>query len=210
MEQQTNDTQKNVESIQKKSSSMGVVIALVVILVLVGLWALGKYTSIKVPGVSKSMEGQQVAMGLDENQVSPEALKREEGKWQAVFLTNGQVYFGHLRNPDSQYSTLEEVYYLQVQQQQIQQAAGTTEGEVSGVQQPAQPQLVLIKFGTELHRPEDFMKINRDHILFWEDMTTESTVVKSIVQYKEQQRQGNQPAPAPTQPAPVQPQQPAP
>ena len=54
-----------------------------------------------------------------------------------------------------------------------------------GVQQPnAQQQLVLIKFGTELHGPEDRMVINRDHILFWEDLKPDSTVVRSITNYK--------------------------
>ena len=207
MEQASNDMQSTTSGAQaKKPSSTGVVIASVAILVLVGLWALGRYTSVKVPGVSKGTEGEKAAMEL--NEVNPEALKREEGKWQAVFLSNGQVYFGHLKNPDAQYAELSEVYYLQVQQQIQQAATATTTGQVGGVQNPAQQQLVLIKFGTELHRPEDYMKINRDHILFWEDMTTDSTVVKSIVQYKEQQKRGTQPQPAPTRPAPIQPQQP--
>ena len=74
-------------------------------------------------------------------------------------------------------------------QQQLQQATGTTTGQVVGVQQPnAKQQLVLIKFGTELHGPMDRMTINRDHILFWEDLKPDSTVVRSITQYKEGQQ----------------------
>ena len=38
------------------------------------------------------------------------------GAFQAVFLTNGQVYFGKLANAKSQYPVLREVYYLQVTQ----------------------------------------------------------------------------------------------
>jgi|GEM_PF-674223 len=180
----------------KKSPFSGGVIVLVVVVALIALWAIGRYTSVKIPGVPKAKVGQQVAQELKD-------LSKEEGKWQAVFITNGQVYFGHLSNAESAYPTLEEIYYLQVQQ--IQQAANaTTTGTVGSVQQPQQQQLVLIKFGTELHRPEDFMKINREHILFWEDLTTESTVVKSIVEYKAQQATGQQQTPPPTQPQPVQ------
>ncbi|OGL78089.1 hypothetical protein A3J43_04195 [Candidatus Uhrbacteria bacterium RIFCSPHIGHO2_12_FULL_54_23] len=160
----------------KKSSSAGIITAIVVILALAGLWALGRYTSIKVPGVPKAGEGAKVAQGLQD--------AGEGEPWQAVFLSNGQVYFGHLGDEGSQYATLEEVYYLQVQQP-LQQATGTTTGQVIGVQQPnAQQQLVLIKFGTELHGPEDRMVINRDHILFWEDLKPDSTVVRSITNYK--------------------------
>src|SRR3989338_4119876 len=93
-------------------------------------------------------------------------------------------FFLLIKAEGSQYATLEEVYYLQVQQP-LQQATGTTTGQVIGVQQPnAQQQLVLIKFGTELHGPEDRMVINRDHILFWEDLKPDSTVVRSITNYK--------------------------
>ncbi len=184
------------DSPAKKSSFSGGVIVLVVVIALIALWAVGRYTSVKIPGVPKAKVGQQVAQELKD-------LSKEEGKWQAVFLTNGQVYFGHLSDSNGAYPTLEEIYYLQVQQ--IQQAAtATTTGTVGGVQQPQQQQLVLIKFGTELHRPEDFMKINRDHILFWEDLTTESTVVKSIVEYKAQQASSQPQTPPPTQPQPVQ------
>lgn len=167
---------------KKKGFSAGSVIALAVLVVLVVLWALGRYTSVNIPGVPKSGEGAQVAIELQD-------LGAEEGKWQAVFLTNGQVYFGHLKDADRQYGTLEEVYYLQVQQP-LQETAATTTGQMAGVgQQAGQQQLVLIKFGTELHGPEDKMVINRDHILFWEDLKSDSTVVRSIVQYRDGQQQ---------------------
>src|SRR5476649_1478044 len=42
------------------------------------------------------------------------AVKSKE--FQAVFLTNGQVYFGKLTNVSSGYVKLTNIYYLQVQQ----------------------------------------------------------------------------------------------
>ena len=95
--------------------------------------------------------------------------------YQAVFLTNGQVYFGQVVNPNTRYVEVSDIYYLQLQQPLQDQKAGETE---------AQPQLTLIKLGNELHGPEDSMQINRDHILFFEKLKVDSKVVKAIEEYK--------------------------
>ena len=96
----------------------------------------------------------------------------EEDKYQAVFMTNGQVYFGKLENPTSTYAKLTDVYYLQVQQA-VQPAAATEESS----------QVSLTKLGSELHGPTDKMHISRDQILFWENLKDDSTVVKAINEY---------------------------
>jgi len=96
-------------------------------------------------------------------------------------MTNGQVYFGKLSNLDSKYSELTDVYYLQVQQQNIQPGTGgnTTNSE--------QPQVSLTKLGQELHGPTDKMHIASEQILFWEDLKDDSTVVKAIKDYQAKQ-----------------------
>lgn len=95
--------------------------------------------------------------------------------WQAVFVDNGQVYFGHLSGQTGQFATLTDIYYLQVDQQtDLQKGKDTT---------AAQPKITLIKLGNELHGPQDKMTINRDHILFIEDMKSDSKVVSSIEDY---------------------------
>ena len=82
---------------------------------------------------------------------------------------------------------MEDIYYLQVQQAPIQpaQAAGGEEAVQSA--ETAKQQLILVKFGTELHRPMDKMYINKDHIMFFEDLSSASNVVTSIEDYKKQQ-----------------------
>lgn len=95
--------------------------------------------------------------------------------YQAVFLANDQVYFGKVKNPNSQYVTLSDIYYLQVTQQ-LQPPADT----------PAQS-LQLVKLGNELHGPTDEMRINRDHILFLEDLKADSNIVKTIRDYQTKQ-----------------------
>ncbi|MFH1426863.1 MAG: hypothetical protein ABIG66_05560 [Candidatus Kerfeldbacteria bacterium] len=85
---------------------------------------------------------------------------------QAVFLSNGQVYFGAITNMDAETITLEEVYYLQ-----------TDDGENSD-------DISLVKLGTgELHAPQDLMVISRSHVMFWENLTPASDVVKAMEEY---------------------------
>jgi hypothetical protein len=112
--------------------------------------------------------------------------------YQAVFLTNGQVYFGKMSNPDSQYITLKDIFYLQVNQQQDLQSGATQQAPQE------QPQLSLVKLGNELHGPVDSMQINRDQVLFFEDLRADGKVVDAINQYKANPNAGNQ-APASTQ-----------
>ncbi len=98
--------------------------------------------------------------------------------YQAVFLSNGQVYFGKMSRSESQLPMLKDIYYLQVTQPPLQGS------QQQGQQSQAQPQLSLVKLGNELHGPVDEMVLNRDHILFWEDMKEDSKVVQAIKEYK--------------------------
>ena len=87
-------------------------------------------------------------------------------KWQAVFLTNNQVYFGHIKNAGRDYTILNNVYYLRVSQQ-LQPSA-------------SQQQISIVKLGDEIHKPEDTMYIPKNQIIFWENMQDDSAVVQAI------------------------------
>lgn len=103
------------------------------------------------------------------------AIKKEASNgYQAVFLTNGQVYFGKLYAEASQYPTLREVFYLQVTQ--------APQPIPPGVEQPTN--INIVKLGGELHGPSDEMRINRDHVLFIEDLRADSRVLDAINQFK--------------------------
>ena len=83
--------------------------------------------------------------------------------YQAVFLSNDQIYFGHLSSIDSNHMRLKDVYYVKVSEDSI--------GH-------------LVKLGqNEPHGPTNEMTINKEHILFWENLTPDSQVVKSIQSY---------------------------
>lgn len=94
--------------------------------------------------------------------------------YQAVFLNNGQTYFGKLYDENGLWPTLRDVYYLQVTQSPQPIKAGET----------TSTNVALIKLGGELHGPTDEMRINRDQILFIEDLRSDSRVLQSILQSK--------------------------
>ncbi len=100
------------------------------------------------------------------------------GKYQAVFLTNGQVYFGKLKKIDNNYYTLTDIYYLQ--------ASSTGAENAENPQDTAQSNsdVQIVKLGTEIHGPEDKMVIGSEQVLFFENLTKEGKVSQAIVQYK--------------------------
>lgn len=114
------------------------------------------------------------ALGAFGKSVHPLAKLVDGKSWQAVFLSNGQVYFGKVTAIDNKMIILEDIYYLQVDQQ-IQ----PEQGEAA---QNQEPQVTLAKLGNELHGPQDQMFISTDEVVFWENLKDEegSQVVKAI------------------------------
>lgn len=98
-------------------------------------------------------------------------------KFQAVFLNGGQVYFGKIRSLNTKFITIDNIYYLRVNQQvQPNQKAASTDTT-------ANQDVSLAKLGCELHGPTDVMVINRDQVLFWENLKTDGQVSKAISDY---------------------------
>jgi hypothetical protein len=82
-------------------------------------------------------------------------------KYQAIFLTNGQTYFGRYLDRLGPYVKLDNAFY-------IQQQAAQQEGQ--------QGDLKLVRRGSELHEPDPEMLIPKDAILFIEDLRSDSQV----------------------------------
>jgi hypothetical protein len=101
--------------------------------------------------------------------------------YQAVFLTNGQVYFGKIAGMDNRYIRLQEIYYLSPNQ---------AAQEAQPNEQQQNPQYQLVKLGCELHGPQDQMIIQRDQVTFWENLKDEGTVVKGVKDWKSQNPKG--------------------
>ena len=98
--------------------------------------------------------------------------------YQAVFMVNNQVYFGKMHF-GGDWVRLTDVFYLRVTQQL---QPPTEDG-----QQQVLRNLQMVKLGGELHQPEDEMFIDRDKILFWENLNRDSQVVQFIDNFKAQQ-----------------------
>ena len=101
----------------------------------------------------------------------------DSGKYQAVFLSSGHVYFGKLTAVDSQYLKLSGVFYIQSQQDAASDENQITAQESTGMQ--------LIKLGEEVHGPEDTMVINRDQMLFFENLKSDGKVTQLIKQHSQ-------------------------
>ncbi|OGI34681.1 MAG: hypothetical protein A2259_04920 [Candidatus Moranbacteria bacterium RIFOXYA2_FULL_43_15] len=99
----------------------------------------------------------------------------DSSKYQAVFLTNGQVYFGKVSNENSDYVSVSDVYYMVLKKPlQNQQRDGEEQN-----QDQAKPEYTLVKLGKEMHGPTS-MSVNRDQILFVENLADDSKVVSTI------------------------------
>ena len=107
----------------------------------------------------------------------------EEDKYQAVFLNGGQVYFGQVTDLNNKYMRVVDIYYLRVNQQ-VQPA---DDGELAA---PAADDISLVKLGCELHGPKDEMLINREQIIFWENLKDDGQVSEAIAEFKAENPDG--------------------
>lgn len=139
-------------------------ITLIIILAIIGggIYCLATYT-----GIGKNLLGDSVSL---------------KGDWQAVFLTNGQVYFGKVGRINRNFIDLKDIYYLQVITKK------DTIAQPNDVQTQPEQQLTLIKLGNEIHGPKDEMIINRDQVVMMEDLKDDSRVVVAIKDYINSQK----------------------
>jgi len=105
----------------------------------------------------------------------------DSSKYQAVFFTNGQVYFGKLSAFNDDYMRLVDVYYLR-------EPAGEesdSENPQSNTTNQNSSTLIKLGAGNEIHDPEDEMIISKDQVLFYENLKPDGKLSQSIQQYKD-------------------------
>jgi ribosomal protein L35AE/L33A len=110
-------------------------------------------------------------------------MEGNQKAWKAVFLTSGQVYYGKITRAHGPFFKLEDVYYIRV----------------TPTEDKNKPDLSLVKLGNEIHGPQDAIYLNRDHILYIEELKEDGQVVKAIAEAK---AAGTSPAVAGQPPAP--------
>lgn len=102
----------------------------------------------------------------------------DSSKYQAVFLVNGDIYFGKLESADRNYLKLTNIYYIQ---------SPTSKSADDQTEQTADDQnnVQLIKLGEEIYGPEDLMMISRDQVMLYENLKPDSKVAQAIDKYKQ-------------------------
>jgi hypothetical protein len=84
-------------------------------------------------------------------------------RYQAVFLENGQTWFGHYRDRIGPYAAMDAVYYVQTKASQDPDVPATSQ---------------LIKRGNELHAPDPHVLVAKTAILFVEDLRDGSPIAR--------------------------------
>ena len=86
-------------------------------------------------------------------------------KYQAVFLVNGQIFFGRFYDRLGPYAKIDDAYYIQQQ---------------PAAEQGQQGETKLVRRGAELHGPSPEMLVPKSAILFTEDLRADSQVAQFI------------------------------
>ncbi len=146
----------NSQPVADKKSKKGRVwtIALVILALLVGIF--GGYTVSNVIGGG--------AAAIDAN------------KYQAVYLMNGQLYFGKLSELNSTHLKLTNVYYLQ---SNASQEAEESKGSVNSNANTAS-NFQLIKLSGAIYGPSDEMVISKDQVLYYQNLNADSKASQLI------------------------------
>ncbi len=91
-------------------------------------------------------------------------------QYYGVFLDSGDVYFALIDSDKGDYMELTDIYYLQ----------NSSNPETAG------GEFSLARLGGEVHGPENLMYLNKDHILNVQPLSSDSEVLRAIVEYKQQ------------------------
>lgn len=100
----------------------------------------------------------------------------DTNKYQAVFLSNGQIYFGKLESFDSEYFRLTTGYSAQTAT--TADDAETTSGSAAANNSDVQ----LIRLGDEVYGPENAIFITKQQVLHFENLKDDSKVTQLIDQ----------------------------
>ncbi len=96
----------------------------------------------------------------------------DSNSYQAVFLDNGQVFFGKLSGVTEPYASLESAYYSK--------EVNLPDDATAAQKDAAANNVSLVKAGDEVYGPENTMQIRTDKILFWQNLRGDSKVTKAI------------------------------
>ncbi len=94
---------------------------------------------------------------------------RFKSSYQAIFLSNGQLYFGKISEMTNEYIKMENPHFLQLAQEPEEQ-----------VDPEVQPEMKLISIKDEFHKPKDFVLIEKSAVIFIEELRDVSQIADAI------------------------------
>jgi hypothetical protein len=103
----------------------------------------------------------------------------DSSKYQAVFMSNGQIYFGKLSDFNDASFKITSIYYPQAQ------TTDETDTKKTDVQS-SQSNIQLFRVTDGVHGPEDQMIITKSQILYYENLKSDSKVTQLIEQNQKQ------------------------
>lgn len=128
-----------------------------------------------------------IIVALDQSYKFTSAFRNDiqtKSKWQAVFLSNDQVYFGHLSQYGINYWRLDNAHYIKVTKVPVAPSAAQ-DPKAKTNSQDQQPQFEnrtsLVKLSDDMHEPENTLYIPKENILFWQDLQNSSSIVQTLV-----------------------------
>lgn len=97
----------------------------------------------------------------------PKGQQIDSSQYQAVYLANGQMYFGKLQNTEGTYLYMKSPYMPQSTTDSSSQTTDATTG-------------TIVRVKNQLWGPEDSIAIRADQVAFWQNLRNDSKVTQAI------------------------------
>ena len=94
----------------------------------------------------------------------------KEYKYKAIYLDNNQIYYAKVVREDALSIYLDDVFYIQTQQQTIPAEDEDEEPQIINVP-------ILIHRGDEVHKPEGLLQLNRNKLVAIEEIGEDSEIL---------------------------------
>ena len=99
----------------------------------------------------------------------------------AVTMANGQTYFGRMEKFGPHTVVLFDVYYLQVGSTDNEDTTANT--AVDTETNDANSNVKLVKLADDFYQPNNYVILNRDQIIYWQQLSNSSPIIDAINNY---------------------------
>ncbi len=116
-------------------------------------------------------------------------VEADEAPYYAVAMTSGSLFFGHIKKQDATSIYMNDIFYLQ----------RTPPQQDPKTKQQQGPGILLVPQSEDAYGPTDELIVNRQHVLYYQELKEDSKVIEGIQRTKQAMAQR---ALAPQQTAP--------